>query len=374
MKYCNQCGNEIKNSSNFCNKCGNKVVKTKDLNNVKDNIKNDEYSQTNKENIEVESNKFDIDKTALINIDDIKLYDNLENNILEDDIDEDFLQNDYPIENTVDEVNIKPKSNKKKYIIISITTAIILATSSFLYFSKDSILYNHYFNKANSATSTFDKLTYYNNALKYNRNIDIINLIYDTLKEDSSFIDDISKLSNLNKDDTNELIYKLCIFYADKNFNSQNYDTCLNYLKLAEEYGYNIKDYINYSELENKLENSKEESSSSSENIYSFENSKPTTTLPQNIYDYNGDYIEPYSDSTYLDKSDLYKYNKSTLALMRNEIYARHGYIFKTEPYKSYFNSKSWYTPDASFKGTDTELNEYELENVRIIKSVEDSK
>ena len=59
---------------------------------------------------------------------------------------------------------------------------------------------------------------------------------------------------------------------------------------------------------------------------------------------------------------------------MRNEIYARHGYIFTTEPYKSYFNSKSWYTPDPSFKGDDKELNEYELENVRTIKSVEDSK
>lgn len=374
MKYCNQCGNEIKNSSKFCNKCGNRIVKTKDLNDVKDNIKNAEYSQTNKENTEAESNKFDIDKTALINIDDIKLYDNLENNTLEDDIDEDFLQNYDSIENTVDEVDIKPKSKKKKYIIISITIAIILATSSFLYFSKDSILYKYYFNKANSATSTFDKLTYYNNALQYNKNDDIINLVYDTLKEDSSFIDEISKLSNLNTDDTNELIYKLCIFYANKNFYNENYATCFNYLKLAEEHGYNIKEYKNYNELKNKLENTEEENLSSSENIYSFENTEPVTKLPQNIYDYDGDYIAPYSDFTYIDKSDLYKYNKSTLALMRNEIYARHGYIFKTEPYKSYFNSKSWYTPDSSFKGADTELNEYEIKNVRTIKSVEDSK
>ena len=59
---------------------------------------------------------------------------------------------------------------------------------------------------------------------------------------------------------------------------------------------------------------------------------------------------------------------------MRNEIYARHGYIFGTEPYKSYFNSKSWYSPDSSFKGDDKELNEYEVANVKTIKSVENSK
>ena len=61
-------------------------------------------------------------------------------------------------------------------------------------------------------------------------------------------------------------------------------------------------------------------------------------------------------------------------ALMRNEIYARHGYVFNTNPFKAYFNSKSWYHPDSSFKGDDSELNDYEIKNVQTIKSVENSK
>ena len=82
----------------------------------------------------------------------------------------------------------------------------------------------------------------------------------------------------------------------------------------------------------------------------------------------------PYSNCSYLSTSELYKYNKSTLALIRNEIYARHGYVFNTNPYKDYFNSKSWYYPDSSFKGNDSELNSYEIENVKTIKYVENSK
>ncbi|WP_241428102.1 YARHG domain-containing protein [Clostridium sp. DJ247] len=33
--------------------------------------------------------------------------------------------------------------------------------------------------------------------------------------------------------------------------------------------------------------------------------------------------------------------SKEELALVRNEIFARHGYVFQTDPYKSYFNGKS---------------------------------
>ena len=34
------------------------------------------------------------------------------------------------------------------------------------------------------------------------------------------------------------------------------------------------------------------------------------------------------------------------LKILRNEIYARHGYIFKTPDMKSYFAAESWYQPD----------------------------
>lgn len=33
------------------------------------------------------------------------------------------------------------------------------------------------------------------------------------------------------------------------------------------------------------------------------------------------------------------------LDIMRNEIFADHGYIFKTEKWESYFQQQYWYTP-----------------------------
>ena len=58
---------------------------------------------------------------------------------------------------------------------------------------------------------------------------------------------------------------------------------------------------------------------------------------------------DDYPDYEDYTPSDLYGLSKSDVGFMRNEIYARHGYIFKTEPYKSYFESQSWYCPDPNF-------------------------
>lgn len=84
-------------------------------------------------------------------------------------------------------------------------------------------------------------------------------------------------------------------------------------------------------------------------------------------------YLLPDSASDYIDKSYISQFDKDTLAFMRNEIYARHGYVFPVEPYKSYFNSKSWYSPNYSFKGDDEEINDYEYKNVRTIKLIEEA-
>lgn len=46
-----------------------------------------------------------------------------------------------------------------------------------------------------------------------------------------------------------------------------------------------------------------------------------------------------------LDREELLKMNKSNLDIIRNEIFADHGYIFKTNKWKDYFSDKSWYTP-----------------------------
>jgi len=59
------------------------------------------------------------------------------------------------------------------------------------------------------------------------------------------------------------------------------------------------------------------------------------------------------------------------LRVLRNEIYARHGRVFKDKELQKYFEAQSWYQPNPEFK--DEMLNETEAKNLAIIKEVEDS-
>ena len=58
---------------------------------------------------------------------------------------------------------------------------------------------------------------------------------------------------------------------------------------------------------------------------------------------------------------------------MKNEIYARHGYIFGSADLNSYFQSMNWYhgylTAD---QFDDSVLNEYERANLDMIKREEE--
>ena len=54
------------------------------------------------------------------------------------------------------------------------------------------------------------------------------------------------------------------------------------------------------------------------------------------------------------------------LAVMRNEIFARHGYQFKSNQWSTYFGSKTWYKP--SKQNVDAELTDIEKANLDLIK------
>ena len=53
------------------------------------------------------------------------------------------------------------------------------------------------------------------------------------------------------------------------------------------------------------------------------------------------------------------------LTYARNEIYARHGYIFQSKELAEYFSRKDWYHPDSEFD--ESTFNEYEKYNSRYI-------
>lgn len=90
------------------------------------------------------------------------------------------------------------------------------------------------------------------------------------------------------------------------------------------------------------------------------------------------DYILPDSDSRYLAAAELQGLTDWELKLARNEIYARHGRIFKDEKIAEYFSEKPWYTPVYSPEEFDRKgdilFNTFEIENRKLIQSIEDAR
>ncbi|NQY05426.1 MAG: YARHG domain-containing protein [Flavobacteriaceae bacterium] len=76
-------------------------------------------------------------------------------------------------------------------------------------------------------------------------------------------------------------------------------------------------------------------------------------------------HIQNYSES------DLEKNTLGEIQLLRNEIFARHGYIFKKQRLNEFFAEKNWYQPKEK-SITNISLNEIESHNMTIFRSIED--
>ena len=110
---------------------------------------------------------------------------------------------------------------------------------------------------------------------------------------------------------------------------------------------------------DNSSSNSSNSSNNSSSNRYS------------GAYKVDG-YIFYDSDSRYLTSSDLSGLSSWELKLARNEIYARHGRLFKDSSIQGYFNSCNWYYGYISPDNFDDDvLNSVEVYNVKLIKKYE---
>lgn len=83
-------------------------------------------------------------------------------------------------------------------------------------------------------------------------------------------------------------------------------------------------------------------------------------------------YILPYSDSEYLDETDLGELSAEECRIARNEIYARYGRRFNDEQLQDYFNACSWYEGKIDPEDfSDEVLNEVEKANLQIITEYE---
>ncbi|CEI73352.1 YARHG domain-containing protein [Romboutsia hominis] len=92
------------------------------------------------------------------------------------------------------------------------------------------------------------------------------------------------------------------------------------------------------------------------------------------IEDKKKDFIIPDSSTRELSREELSSYTVKELSYIRNEIFARNGYVFNTEEYKEYFSQKDWYIPNPNFSGDIEQLNPIEKNNVNLIKELEGKK
>jgi YARHG domain len=93
-------------------------------------------------------------------------------------------------------------------------------------------------------------------------------------------------------------------------------------------------------------------------------------TLAKKEFTYKPDAgLYPEASLRLLKEEDVANYTKSDLRLMRNSIYARHGYSFKMKDMRSQFDKEEWYIP----MNTDvrTELTAIEKKNEALIKRFE---
>lgn len=70
-------------------------------------------------------------------------------------------------------------------------------------------------------------------------------------------------------------------------------------------------------------------------------------------------------NNRYLSTDELEGISEEGLRYIINEIYARHGYIFKDEEFNEYFENKSWYSKNYDFDEKD--FNKYEAYNIDLI-------
>ena len=84
--------------------------------------------------------------------------------------------------------------------------------------------------------------------------------------------------------------------------------------------------------------------------------------------------LSPLEDPSRLDEiltvEELQDMSRKDLRLVRNTIYARHGYEFKSPILEDYFMFMDWYKPDPKF--TEKMLSKVDWKNIKLVKSIED--
>ncbi|MGE6218864.1 YARHG domain-containing protein [Nubsella zeaxanthinifaciens] len=104
---------------------------------------------------------------------------------------------------------------------------------------------------------------------------------------------------------------------------------------------------------------------------------KDTATVDGKVEVYENQYYRSASDAVYkinssmqeLKESDLKNLRKLDLQILRNTIFARHGYSFKKETYRQFFDYVDWYVPISN--NVEKELTSLEKKNIKLLEKFE---
>lgn len=110
------------------------------------------------------------------------------------------------------------------------------------------------------------------------------------------------------------------------------------------------------------------------ENIEEFPiNSHPISNQSSSEGD-SSEYLIPDVASRYISEEEITGFSLDDIQTAINEIFARHGRVFKSDEIAVYFQTKSWYQPDPS-KTDDqisAEFNNYEKANEKMLENLRD--
>ena len=105
------------------------------------------------------------------------------------------------------------------------------------------------------------------------------------------------------------------------------------------------------------------------EKITDLESEEPMTYV-ENVYRAASESILTINSSTKkLKESDIKNLKKIDLEILRNTIFARHGFSFKTKTVRQFFDSVEWYIPVST--NVDDQLTSVEKENIVLLKRFE---
>lgn len=94
--------------------------------------------------------------------------------------------------------------------------------------------------------------------------------------------------------------------------------------------------------------------------------------LSEEVSEKTDAYILPESNERYIEYTEILDFDTEKLNLAKNEVYARHGFIFSTDNIAEYFENCAWYKPSvpaADFK--DSVFNKYEIANIALLEDYE---